>query len=150
VLARVGGVAASARARRIASGVRLDATVEEDDGEVWRAQRARQRSRDGFVVRVSGLPTQLEQALVAADRVGGSLVGRAGLGLFWFTVPDARAVETLRRELAPSPAIVLDAPAEARHEVEAAAPADGALLRLSRRVKERFDPAGVCSPGVFA
>ena len=43
-----------------------------------------------------------------------------------------------------------DAPTEVRRTLDpwAVPPADPALP-LMRRVKERFDPAGVCNPGLF-
>ena len=165
LLARLAGVAAGERAARmaeIASTAGLATTVAEDpagasnsllldasEATLWEEQRDRQRSADAIVVRVSGLPTQLADVLVATARVGGSLVGRAGLGLFWITVGRADAVDALRRALAPSPCVVLDAPPEARPELQAWPAPDPPLLHLSRRVKERFDPAGICSPGVL-
>ena len=78
--------------------------------------------------------------------------GRAGLGLSWVRLPPASpadaaaAVEDLRRELAPAPCVVLDAPPAVGERVDAWAAPDDALLALARRVKERFDPAGVCNP----
>ena len=46
---------------------------------------------------------------------------------------------------------MLDAPEELRREVDPWG-MDGAspAVELMRRTKERFDPNGVCSPGVFA
>jgi glycolate oxidase FAD binding subunit len=151
LLARIGGVAAVDRAERIASELALGATVETEDVPLWADQRARQRSAEGIVVRVSGLPTELARTIAAAERRGGRLVGRAGLGVWWITLPSARsrAVASLRAELAPFPCVVTDAPAEVRRELDVWGLADEALVRLSRRVKERFDPAGVCSPGVL-
>ena len=151
LLARTAGVAAIERAERIARELGLDAAVEPEDAPLWAEQRARQRSAEGIVVRVSGLPTELARTIAAAERRGGRLVGRAGLGVWWITLPPTRprAVASLRAELAPFPCVVTDAPGAIRAELDVWGTADEALLRLSRRVKERFDPAGVCGPGVL-
>ena len=79
---------------------------------------------------------------------------RAGLGLSWVRLPEAATgdvvagIEELRRRLAPAPCVVLDAPAEVRGKVDPWGEPPGSA-GLMRRVKERFDPAGVCRPGVF-
>ena len=44
-------------------------------------------------------------------------------------------------------AIVLDAPPGM--ELDRWGPVPGPALGLMRRVKQRFDPAGTCNPGVF-
>jgi glycolate oxidase FAD binding subunit len=152
VAARFGGVSAEAQARRLTRAVGeegLAAVVETDDEAVWDAQRAAQRSADGVVVRVSGLPAELERVLRAADRLGVSLAGRAAAGVSWITLPDGDAVGDLRVELAPFPCVVLDAPLEVRERVDPWGPADEAEVRLMRRVKERFDAAGILNPGVL-
>jgi glycolate oxidase FAD binding subunit len=158
VLARFGGVSAEAQAVAFAPALResgVVTAVRSDDDDLWETQRARQRSAHGVVLRVSGLPTELERVLRAADRLDASVVGRAALGLSWVTVPAGEAddlvaaIDELRRELAPSSCVVLDAPADVRERVDAWGVADEALLRLMRRVKERFDPAAVCAPGLF-
>ncbi|MGH8993849.1 MAG: FAD-linked oxidase C-terminal domain-containing protein, partial [Acidimicrobiia bacterium] len=82
------------------------------------------------------------------------VVGRAGLGLAWVRLPAAEAseavaaVEELRRRLAPAPVVVTDAPAEVRGRLDPWGGETGPV-NLMRRVKERFDPAGVCAPGMF-
>ena len=118
--------------------------VEEDDG-LWEEQRAGQRAAhpDAASVRVSGLPTRLPALLRAADRLGGAVVGRAALGLSWLRVPapDAGALEALRRELSPSPCVVLDRPPGL--DFDARGPLDPGAEGLMRRVKERFDPADI-------
>lgn len=58
------------------------------------------------------------------------------------------AVEELRRRLAPTPCVVLDAPAEVRAALDPWG-AETGPVDLMRKVKERFDPAGVCAPGLF-
>ena len=148
VLARVGGAAALARATAITERMELDAHLEDEDEELWSAQRECQRSRSDAVVRISALPTELERAIGAAAALGGSVVARAGLGLAWARVPpDAAAVTELRRRLDPFACVLLDAPAEVREQLLAAG-GTAPSLALARRVKERFDAAGVCNPGL--
>jgi glycolate oxidase FAD binding subunit len=159
VLARFGGAACrvqAASAVRVIESCGLDGTVVEgNDGELWVRQRDRQRSAsaEGAIVKVSGLPAELPRVIRATDRVGGSLVGRAALGLSWVDLPAgagdlAGRVEELRRDLAPFACIVLDAPDEVRNKVGVWGH-DPSALAVMRRLKGRFDPAGVCSPGIF-
>ena len=61
---------------------------------------------------------------------------------------DVAGVEEVRRELAPRACTVLDAPDEVRDRIDVWGP-DPSGLALTRRLKERFDPAGVCNPGRF-
>lgn len=157
VLARFGARSATEQAHDTAGimGERgLDTEVCEDDEPLWDAQRARQRSRSGTVVRVSGLQSQLGELLRTVRALGASAVGRAGLGLYWVTLdsePNAAAgVGALRRAMSPAPCVVLDAPERVRDAVGPWGDSDPGTLALMRRVKERFDPAGVCAPGVFA
>ena len=69
------------------------------------------------------------------------MVGRAALGLWWlrFEEPPRGPVERLRRDFL---AAVLDRPAGL--DVDPAGPLEPATRALMQRVKERFDPAGVC------
>jgi glycolate oxidase FAD binding subunit len=147
VLVRLAGgeaAAQAAEAARLLADAGLATSVEEDDARLWEDQRARQRSRTGVVARVSGIQDQLADQMRAAERLGGSLVARAAFGLAWVSLPDAGAVEALRRELAPSPCVVLDGDVADPWGVP-----EGGAIDLMRRVKQRFDPAGACSPGVF-
>jgi glycolate oxidase FAD binding subunit len=160
VLARFAGVAAAAQAqaaeRLLAETGVGSAAVTEDDEELWSRQREAQRSTEGgAVVRVSGRPTGLADACVAAQVAGATLVGRAALGVSWIALPAAApgelvtAIARLRTVLAPSPCVVLDAPPYVRAHLDPwDHPEDGALV-LMRRVKERFDPARTCNPGIF-
>ncbi|HEX2148698.1 MAG TPA: hypothetical protein VHI31_00780, partial [Actinomycetota bacterium] len=61
----------------------------------------------------------------------------------------AASIEELRSLLAPRPMVVLDAPADLRQEIDVWGGQPEPLLALMRRVKERFDPAGVCNRGIF-
>ena len=158
VLARLGGAAPEAATDRVVEmlaeeGLEEAHKVADDEG-LWHRQRQRQRSSDGIVVRVSGLPSELPAVLRAAQSVGASVVGRAGLGLSWVALPaqDAgalvAAVEEVRRRLQPFPCVVLDAPDEVREKLDVWGEA-GDAVPLMRRVKERFDPHNVCTPGIF-
>ena len=156
VMARFVGAAPEAGAREVVKLLEragLDARLAADDDDRWNRQRARQRSADGAVVRVSGLASELPKVLRSAREVGASLVGRAGLGLSWMTlgegdVPELVSnIEEVRRRLHPFPCVVLDAPAEVREKVEVWG--DDGALPLMRRVKARFDGPGVCNPGIF-
>ena len=100
------------------------------------------------MLRVSALPTRLPDLIRAAEDAA-ALVGRAALGLSWLRLPQpsAEQVESCARA-APSPCVVLDRPAVARGGP--VGPGRPGVLAPMRRVKEHFDPAGVCSPGVFA
>ncbi len=155
VLARFGGAAPRAGARDAAAtmaGHGLECDVTDDDEALWAAQREGQRSESGTVVKVSARQSDLRLLLDTARGLGARVVGRAGLGLAWVTL-DSDPVEglaTLRRALAPAPCVVLDAPPDVRSAVDVWGPQDPAALELMRRVKQRFDPAGVCAPGVLA
>jgi glycolate oxidase FAD binding subunit len=159
VLARFGGAAAAeqaAAAQVLLREAGLQAATVEDDEPLWAAQRADQRSAEGgAVVRVSGRPTQLADACVAAQIAGGTLVGRAGLGVSWIALPAAApgelvtAIARLRKVLAPSPCVVLDAPAHVRTHLDPWDHVDDAALVLMRRVKARFDPTATCNRGIF-
>ncbi|MDQ3891121.1 MAG: hypothetical protein M3312_11315, partial [Actinomycetota bacterium] len=159
ILARFGGLTAGEQAEAAGTARMreegLETQVASDDEELWERQRAGQRSRDGVVVRVSALPSRLEAVLDTAARLDAGVVGRAGTGVSWLRLPplpaaDAvAAVERVRRELAPSPCVVLDAPVEVRERLDVWGVTDESLLRLTRRVKERFDPRSICNPGIF-
>jgi glycolate oxidase FAD binding subunit len=156
VLARFGGAAPDAGAReavKLIEQAGLEARLDGDDDDRWDRQRPRQRSPHGAVVRVSGLPSELAEVLRSAQELGASMVGRAGLGLSWITLPEGDAgevvssIEELRRRLHRFPCVVLDAPTEAREKVDVWG--EGDAVPLMRRIKARFDPHGVCNPGIF-
>jgi glycolate oxidase FAD binding subunit len=117
----------------------LDTEIVDEDEPLWDEQRAGQRGP--LVVKVSSLPTRLPELLRTSGELGGTLVGRAALGLSWvrFVEPSADAVERLRRDFIVA---VQDRPADL--DVDPIGPIDPATWELMRRVKERFDPAGVC------
>jgi glycolate oxidase FAD binding subunit len=156
-LARVAGQATEERAARCASSMTafgLDVRIEEHDDALWTGQRSAQRSAEGTVVRVSSVRSELAAVFRAAERAGAWAVGRAGLGLWWLTLPPASAADVaaalqeLRATLAPRPCVVLDAPRDVRAAVDVWGPSSEPV-DLMRRLKERFDPTGACNPGVF-
>ncbi|MDX6720235.1 MAG: glycolate oxidase binding subunit [Solirubrobacteraceae bacterium] len=159
VLARFGGVAAvdqAAAAQRLLQSVRVRAATVVDDEPLWALQRAGQRSVEGgAVVRVSGRPSQLADVCVAAQVAGATLVGRAALGVSWIALPAAApgelvtAIARVRKVLAPSPCVVLDAPAYVRTHLDPWDHPEDAALVLMRRVKARFDPTATCNPAIF-
>jgi glycolate oxidase FAD binding subunit len=157
VLARCAGAAPTERAERALEALKdagLEGDLVEHDLELWERQRALQRS-DGVVLRVSGRASDLTRMLKAADGWGASVAARAGVGLAWLGLSrtDPReavgAIEDLRRDLSPLPCVVLDGPPEVREKVDAWGHGEGPDVRLMRRVKARFDPRGICNPGIF-
>jgi len=158
LLARFGGGAGRSQAQRaeqMMEAAGFQTSVEEDDEALWADQRAAQRAPDGVVLKVSALPTDLAGVVRAAESVEAAAVGRAGLGLAWLSIEQpapadvASRVEDLRARLAPRPVVVLDAPAEVRKEIDIWGSQPEPLLALMRRVKDRFDPTGVCNRGIF-
>jgi glycolate oxidase FAD binding subunit len=142
VLARFAGASPRPQAEAAEALLRregLSTEIVDDDDSLWDDQRAAQRGP--LVVKVSGLPTRLPDLLRTADELGASLVGRAALGLSWlrFEEPSAAAVGRLRQGWI---AAVQDRPAEL--DVDPWGEIDPATQALMQRVKERFDPAGVC------
>jgi glycolate oxidase FAD binding subunit len=153
LLARAAGRAADstvAALERLMREAGAETELLEDDEATWAEQRGRQRPpADGAVVRVSALPGDLGRLMATA---GGSLVARAGLGLAWVRLPgeDPDALTALRAAAAPAPCVLLDAPEALRRAVDPWGVPEGPELELLRRVKARFDPAGVCNPGRYA
>ena len=156
VRARFAGAAPEAAAKEVARLMEqagMASRLVEDDEALWERQRAGQRSPGATVVRVSGLAAELPSVVRTADEVGATLVGRAGLGLSWLTLAGSASgeavagIEEIRRRLQPFPCVVLDAPRDVREKVDVWA--EGQAAPLMRRVKERFDPQGVCNPGIF-
>jgi glycolate oxidase FAD binding subunit len=131
----------------------LEVDIDTDDEACWEAQRAAQRG--DVVVKVSTLPAALPAAMIATQTLGGTLVARAALGLVWIQLPGGETaaetvarIESLRESLPPAPCVVLDAPSDVRAALDPWGSETGPV-DLMRKVKERFDPAGVCAPGLF-
>jgi glycolate oxidase FAD binding subunit len=152
VLARFGGSTAVAQARAAAEGIGGEVAEAEEEHELWTAQRERQRSAEGVVVRVSTVQTRVADVLAAARDAGGSAVARAGLVVAWVTLPPeagAEAVAALRERLVPAPCVVTDAPEEIRAAVDVWGETDRGKLALMRRVRERFDPYRILNRGIY-
>ena len=154
VLVRFAGAEAEPQAeaaRRRIEREGLESSVMHEDHAAWEAQRVAQRG--DLVVRVAALQTRLGDVLRVTEELGGGMVGRAALGVCWVSLPaDAGAdgVRKLRDELAPLSCVVLDAPEEVRRAVDPwGMDGSSGAVDLMRRTKERFDPEGVCSPGLF-
>jgi glycolate oxidase FAD binding subunit len=152
LLARPCGAAPGKRAERAARLMRdaglVQVDVAEDDDGLWARQRAGQRSKTAALVLIATRPSRIAQVLRLTDSCGGTLVGRAALGTSYVECEPA-AVERLRAGLPDGGwAFVLDGPLELRRDPWGAGE-DGQALELMRRVKQRFDPARTCNPGVF-
>jgi glycolate oxidase FAD binding subunit len=152
LLAQCAGPEHSRRGRRAAKlldelGL-VDVDLTEEDGTLWERQRAGQRSQAGAVVRIAHAPSALADVLRATDAAEGTLVGRAALGTSYVEAPP-EAVPALRRAVAPARTIVLDAPAALRARDDPWEDPEPAALTLMRSIKDRFDPAGTCNPGLF-
>ena len=156
LMVRFAGATAGERAtvaagelRRLGLGDSSAIEDDEADDEVWAAQRARQRSERGTVMKVSALPADLGRVLAAADAHGGRAVSRAGAGITYLAFegdsdPSA-TIDTVRRALAPRSCTVLDRPADAG--AEPWPEADPVAARVMAELKRRLDPAGVLPPG---
>lgn len=151
VLARCAGAQSERRSQRVARQMSelglQEVDVIDPDGQLWERQRAGQRSADRALVRVAAAPTQLALVLRAAERAEATVVGRVALGQSFLEVAP-EAVPGLREHLpAGAAVVVLDVPAGSELDRWGSVP--GPALELMRRVKERFDPAGTCNPGLF-
>jgi glycolate oxidase FAD binding subunit len=154
VLARAAGATPRIRAER-AAGMLAAAGLEQvevvdDDDEVWARQRSGQRSRSLALVRVAARATMLEQVIAAAQASGGTLVSRVALGTSSIEL-DPDALWQLHGRLpACAASVVLDAPRRVHAGLSPwGEVTDEPALKLMRTVKARFDPAGVCNPGIF-
>lgn len=159
VLAQFGGIVPESQAERAGSllaGSGLEVSQTEDDQGLWAAQRNAQRAGQGEIgLKLSMLPGDLARVIEAVARLRGSLVGRAGLGLLWVRMPSdgdgSTVIARLRGELDGIAAhvVVLDAGEETRAATSVWGEMRAGELALMRSVKSRFDPAGVCAPGLL-
>lgn len=153
ILARCSGPEHARRARRAARALddlgldRVD--ISDQDTPLWERQRAGQRSAQLALVRVAARPSRLAEVLSASDACGGTLVGRAGLGVSYLEL-DPDALPRLHDHMpSEATATLLDAPAQLRTESDPWGPLESPALALMRNVKARFDPARTCNPGLF-
>jgi glycolate oxidase FAD binding subunit len=157
VVARFGGAAPESRAKEAAGLLEEfgSARVNEEDDDLWEGLRSKQRTEDGAIVRVAGLPSELARISRAVDRMGGSVVGRAALGVFWADLRGHDSqdligrIEELRHDLDPFSCVVLDARRDVREKLDVWGGNQDSSVELMRRIKARFDPQGLCNPGVF-
>jgi glycolate oxidase FAD binding subunit len=153
LLARCAGTEAERRAQRVALAMSdaglAPSEVTLDDDALWEGQRAGQRSGSGVLMRVAANPSALQEVLHAVESCGGALVGRVALGSSYIDVPPDAAGRLADALPSSARSIVLDAPAELRHELDPWGRAEPASLELMRRIKARFDPADACNPGIF-
>jgi glycolate oxidase FAD binding subunit len=156
VFVRFGGAAAERQAAGVVDRLRVagldEVASSADDDELWAGQRAGQRSATGAVLKVSSRPADLGTVLGAARDADAKVVGRAALGLHWLTLDgeDLPArIEAVRAALAPRACTLHDAPEPVRAAVTPWPEPDPGALAVMRRVKERFDPARIFSPGSF-
>ena len=158
VLIRLVGAEASAlaeRARTLIAEEGLAVEVTEGEEQAWRAQRQRQRSQSGAVVRVSAVPVRLPEVLRSARDLGAGLVGRAAHGVSWLCL-DRRsdddlidAIARLRADYSPACCAVLDAPETVRRRLDPFGLDGLAEQRLMASVKSRIDPGNACNPGLM-
>ena len=113
---------------------------------------ARRPGRDGrLALRLAYAPASLSAALEALPP-GTDVSASAGTGVAYaaLAVADPDVLAAVRAALAPhdGTAVVLEAPAELRGEIDHWGPV-GDALDLMRRVKDRFDPDRRLAPGRF-
>ena len=157
LLARLSGAEPEGRARRVIDcleALGMNTAEEQDDHTLWDGQRRAQRSADGVVIRVAGLPAHIARLVSTGRRYGASVVGRAGLGIAWLTLGGEAddlvgAVEAIRTDLRPYGCVVTDAASEIRRKVGTWEVPEEASMALFRRIKERFDPNNTCNRGLF-
>jgi glycolate oxidase FAD binding subunit len=126
----------------------------------WRALAGPPRQGADVTLKITHLPAELPSVLKrvdeAAERSSMSARVRAQLGNGVLVVEasggePARVVELisdLRTGVREGSVVVLEAPREVKRRIDAWGPV-GDALPLMRKVKERFDPAGVLNPGRF-
>jgi glycolate oxidase FAD binding subunit len=135
----------------------LDLLAEADSRTFWRAVRdcepfAATGAAERPLWRVSVPPTEGARAAAAIIEGAGAQVfyDWAG-GLIWVeTLPASDAGAVAVHEAASAAgghAILIRAPAAIRAALDVFPPQRGALVALTKRVKESFDPKGVLNPG---
>jgi glycolate oxidase FAD binding subunit len=153
LLAQFAGDDAEARAAAAVAAISATglarADSRSDEGATWTSQRAGQRSAGRAVLRVHARRSQLGTVLRLAADAEADVVGRAALGICYLTL-NVNRIATVRAGLPEGcGAVVLDLPQSARGAVDTWGTPEGPELELMRQIKQRFDPAGVCNPGLF-
>ncbi len=153
LLAQTAGPDAEATATAVANtmlaGGLINTSVRIDDASLWARQRGGQRSIDRAVLRVHVRRSWLDRVLSIATQLDASVVGRAALGIFYLTLNVNQIAEVRAMLPAGTGAVVLDLPQSARGAVDPWDLPEGPALTLMRDLKQSFDPAGVCNPGLF-
>ncbi len=147
LLVRLGGNRASVRAQRNVLATFGD--VEDAPTDIWHILRAAEPP-EAIVGRLSTRPsrvaevwTQAREAIASAE--GALLIASVGRGVVRCIVPPD-AHDTARRLARCEATVIFERlPAELWTELAPSAVSD----RLSRSVKDRFDPSGVLNPGLL-
>jgi len=138
----------------------LNSSLQPAENAVWGAREALFADERSSVMKISVLPSQLAWSanLIASHcgtyGISWSYVAQAfGVGLLKATNNEsnlARAIQSLRTamESQGGSLLVLQSPPAVRSEIDSWGKAPDSLA-LMRRVKERFDPAGILNPGRF-
>ena len=129
-------------------------------GEAWEGIAARPWQLDRLGLKITYLPAELPAAMHAIARatarfgVRPSVRGSVAAGVLYAGFPvQAPEVATgivsdLRSAISEGSVVVQGGPARLRAEMDVWGPV-GNALDLMRRVKHRFDPAGILNPGRF-
>lgn len=160
---RFEGVAAALEAQT-EQVLRLAAGLEQTDSakETWSAhEKIWEGAEPALVCKLSVLPTQVGQLCDEIDRIASRSKGNwslvvqsVGVGLLRLESTNEEtllaALEALRTELKTfgGSLVVLRCPREMKARIDVWGTESDALP-LMRRVKERFDPAGILNPGRF-
>ena len=147
LLVRLGGNAASVRAQRAVLGAFGD--PQQLSTDVWTTVRAAEPA-DAIVARLSALPSRTAaiwtQAREATAEVHEAmLIGSIGRGVVRCILPDGAHDAARRLARCDATVIFERLPALLWSELAPSPATD----RLSRSVKERFDPAHILNPGVL-
>ncbi len=131
----------------------------EDETAAWRTHETLMFDREGTIVKLSIVPSELSATLVWLDEAAGArgldyvAIGRAGLGVLYLgltgpVLEQASLVTTLRERLPAGrgSATIQRADPELKALVDVWGPV-GDGLRIMREVKRRFDPTGTLNPG---
>jgi len=139
------------------SGYEAQTLSESAEAEYWQSHARLADDERGALLKVSVLPTDIAETLTIIERLAGNrgytAVGRAGAGVFLLRITEdvqlqKRVIDGLRDalQIGKGSAVVVKSSPELRTHVDVWGPiGDG--LALMKAVKQRFDPAGILSPG---
>jgi glycolate oxidase FAD binding subunit len=124
-----------------------------DSAKIWRAIRDAEflaEPRDHAVWRVSVAPSRGAAFVAGLGAVALNHFYDWGGGLVWLSsAPDSAAAIAIRKALAPfgGHATLMRAPDELRAAVDVFEPLSAPLMRITRGLKESFDPDGILNSG---